>query len=119
MPMPGRSFSGVALGRRVLSLGYLCLRGGVRDEISRFGWTALLAALVGALGTAAFIPAFKLTSVTNVVLIWATAPFVAAAIAWLIIGEKPGLKIMLSSVVALAGVGLTPARFRRFRSSGR
>ena len=95
------------LGAAILSVGYLYLRGGVRDEIARFGWTALLAALVAASGTAAFIPAFKLTSVTNVVLIWATAPFVTAAIAWLIIGEKPGLKIMISSLLALAGVGLT------------
>ena len=79
----------------------------MRDEITRFGWTALLAAIVGASGTAAFIPAFKLTSVTNVVLIWATAPFVAAALAWMIIGEKPGLKTMLSSLLALVGVGLT------------
>ena len=95
------------LGAAVLSLGYVAFAGGLRDEISRFGWTALLASIVAASGTAAFIPAFKLTSVTNVVLIWATAPFVAAAIAWVLIGEKPGLKIMLTSLLALIGVGLT------------
>ena len=95
------------LGAAVLSLGYVMMRGGLKDEVSRFGWTALLAAIVAASGTAAFIPAFKLTTVTNVVLIWATAPFVAAALAWLLIGERPGLKIMLTSLLALVGVGLT------------
>lgn len=95
------------LGAAVLSLAYLLLRGGLRDEISRFGWVALLAAVVAASGTAAFIPAFKLTSVTNVVLIWATAPFVAAILAWLFIGERPGVKIILTSLLALVGVGLT------------
>ena len=43
----------------------------------------------------------------QLVLIWATAPFVDAAIAWALIGEKPGLKIMLTSLLALIGVGLT------------
>ncbi|WP_306116496.1 MULTISPECIES: DMT family transporter [unclassified Roseovarius] len=95
------------LGAAVLSFGYLWLRGGLRDEISRFGWSALLATLVAASGTAAFIPAFKLTSVTNVVLIWATAPFVAAALTWVLIGERPTLRITLTSLLALVGVGLT------------
>ncbi|MEO3414738.1 EamA family transporter [Roseovarius sp. CAU 1744] len=94
-------------GAAILSMGFLMMRGGFRDEVSRFGGVALLAAVVAASGTAAFIPAFKLTTVTNVVLIWATAPFVAAALAWLLIGERPGLKIMLTSLLALAGVGLT------------
>ena len=95
------------LGAALLSLGYVAMRGGLRDEIARFGRPALFAAIIGASGTAAFIPAFKLTSVTNVVLIWATAPFVAAGLAWLFIGEKPGLKIILTSLLALLGVALT------------
>lgn len=95
------------LGAALLSLGYVALRGGLRDEIARFGGPALLAAVIGASGTAAFIPAFKLTSVTNVVLIWATAPFVAACLAWLLIGERPGRRILVTSLLALLGVALT------------
>lgn len=95
------------LGAGVLSFAYLWLRGGVRDEITRFGWSAVIATLVAASGTAAFIPAFKLTSVTNVVLIWATAPFVAAALTWCLIGERPTLRITLTSLLALIGVALT------------
>lgn len=95
------------LGAGVLSFAYLWLRGGVRDEIARFGCSAVIATLVAASGTAAFIPAFKLTSVTNVVLIWATAPFVAAALTWCLIGERPTLRITLTSLLALIGVALT------------
>ena len=95
------------LGAAVLSLLYLAFRQGLKDEITRFGLPALLATCVAASGTAAFIPAFKLTSVTNVVLIWATAPFVAAALAWIFIGEKPGVKVSIASVLALIGVLLT------------
>lgn len=95
------------LGAAVLSFAYLALRGGLRNEIARFGLPALLASVVAASGTAAFIPAFKLTSVTNVVLIWATAPFVAAGLAWILIGERPGAKVVIGSLLALAGVLLT------------
>ena len=95
------------LGAAVLSLGFVALRGKLRDEIARFGWPALLVSVVAASGTAAFIPAFKFTSVTNVVLIWATAPFVSAALARLLISERPGLRVMLTSLLALIGVALT------------
>ncbi len=95
------------LGAALISWAYLSFRGGLRDEIARFGWPALLAGMVAASGTAAFIPAFKLTSVTNVVLIWATAPFVAAVLAWLMLREVPSLRIILTSLLALIGVALT------------
>ncbi len=95
------------LGAAILSLGYVALVGGLRDEIRRFRGPALLAAIVSASGTAAFIPAFKLTSVANVTLIWASAPFAAGALAWALIGERPTARVVLSSLVALAGVALT------------
>lgn len=95
------------LSAAAFSLAWAMLTGRLRDEMRAFGWPALLAAIVGASGTAAFIPAFKLTSIANVALIWATAPFFAAALAWLFTGERPTLRIVLCSALALCGVALT------------
>lgn len=86
------------------TLVYLALRQGFADEWRRWGWPAVLSMLFNASGTAAFIPAFKLTSVANVALIWAAAPFVAALLAWLALRERPGRRVMLASAVTLAGV---------------
>lgn len=78
----------------------------LRDEISRFGFLALLATAFMALGTAAFIPAFKLTSIANVSLIWAAAPFVTALLAWVALHERPKKRVMIASILAIAGVAI-------------
>ncbi len=91
----------------LLSLGFVSLCGNLRAELRRFGLPAVMATLLGASGTAAFIPAFKLTSVANVALIWATAPFVAALLAWLAIGERPSRRVAIASLLAMLGVGIT------------
>ncbi|WP_164662115.1 DMT family transporter [Tropicibacter sp. Alg240-R139] len=73
------------------------------SEMGRSGW---IVGIVGAIGTAAFIPAFKLTSIANVSLIYAVAPLIAALLAWLAIGERITARTMLGSVAALLGVGI-------------
>jgi drug/metabolite transporter (DMT)-like permease len=57
-----------------------------------------------AAGTVAFIPAFKLSSVANVVLIYAAAPFVAAIMSWVFIKEAPSRTVLIASLAAFAGV---------------
>lgn len=84
--------------------GYLVFRGALRREIAAFGWPALAVTLVMASGTVAFIPAFKLTSVANVALIYAAAPFICAALAWVSIGEKPTRIVFIASLAAFGGV---------------
>lgn len=91
----------------IFSVIFLMLRGKLRYELRRFGPPAVLATLIGASGTAAFIPAFKLTSVANVSLIWATAPFLAALLAWVTIKERPTRWVVLCSLLALIGVLIT------------
>ncbi len=99
-----RGLSGAAF-----TLIFLMLRSGVKDELNRFNAPAVLASLMMASGTAAFIPAFKLTSVANVALIWATAPFVTASLAWIVIKEIPSRRVILCSCLALFGVIITLA----------
>ncbi len=95
------------LGSVAFMLAFLLVRAGLKDELRRFGAPALLAAILMASGTAAFIPAFKLTSIANVALIWAAAPFVAAFLAWVFIKEVPSARVMICSVLALVGVVIT------------
>lgn len=71
--------------------------------MGRSGWAVMFASSAG---TAAFIPAFKLTSVANVALIYGAAPFAAAAIAWVWMREAPARRTIFASLAALAGVGV-------------
>src|SRR5579864_7596363 len=84
-------------------------RGGVRDlaAAGRSGW---LVASLSTLGMVCFIPALQLTSVSNVAIIAATGPFVAAALAWLWLREVPRTRTILASLVALAGIAIIVGR---------
>ena len=78
-------------------------RAGLRDLIGmgRNGW---LVASLSTTGMVAFIPALQLTSVSNVAIIIATGPFVAAAFAWIWLRETARWHTLLASLVALCGV---------------
>jgi drug/metabolite transporter (DMT)-like permease len=78
---------------------------GLRDfgGLGKSGW---LVASLSMLGMITFIPALQLTSVSNVAIIIATGPFVAAAIAWIWLRETPRLWTLLAMLVALCGVAI-------------
>ena len=78
-------------------------RSGLRDltRIDKNGW---LVASFSTLAMIAFIPSLQLTDVSNVAIIIATGPFLAAALAWIWLREIPHLRTMLASIVALCGV---------------
>lgn len=86
------------------TLFYLYLRQNLRTEVRAFGKPALLVTVMSSVGSAAFIPAFKLSSVANVALIYGSAPFVAAALSWVFIKEPPTRKVVIASLVAFCGV---------------
>ncbi|MGA7998609.1 MAG: DMT family transporter [Bradyrhizobium sp.] len=71
--------------------------------MGRNGW---LVASLSTLGMICFIPALQLTSVSNVAIIIATGPFVAAAFAWIRLGEAARWQTMVASLVALCGVAI-------------
>ncbi|WP_264211178.1 DMT family transporter [Leisingera thetidis] len=89
-----------------LTLAYLAVRGQLAAEVRAFDRRALLIAVLGAAGSAAFIPAFKLSSVANVALIYAAAPFAAAGLAWLTLRERPRRRVVLAGLAALGGVAV-------------
>lgn len=96
--------------RGVFSAGFTTLwvwhRGQIRDNFPKMGISGVAVAVVGALGTAAFIAAFKLTTIANVSLIYAAAPMLAALLAWTWIGEKASRTVISGSLLALAGVAI-------------
>ena len=75
----------------------------------RLGWRGWLLAAVGAAASIAFISAFKYGFVANAAIIYATVPFVAAVMAWLMLRERFRLQTMLAATVSLIGVSIMVA----------
>lgn len=84
-------------------------RGALTVEFRKMGRPGLTVGVLGAIGTAALIPAFKLTDIANVALIYASAPFLAALLAWLAIGEKVSTRTAMGAAGAMAGVAVIVA----------
>jgi drug/metabolite transporter (DMT)-like permease len=80
-------------------------RAGLR-QLADMGRSSWLVASLSTLGMVCFIPALQLTSVSNVAIIIATGPFVAAAFAWIWLHEAARWQTMLASLVALSGVAV-------------
>ncbi|MEM1236443.1 MAG: DMT family transporter [Pseudomonadota bacterium] len=91
------------------TLAFVGARGSMRREFFAMGRPGLAVGIVGALGTAAFIPAFKLTDIANVALIYAAAPFFAALMAWAAIGEGVSRRTGLGAAGAFGGVAVIVA----------
>lgn len=92
----------------LLITGYVLWRrrGSASPSSLALGWRGWLMAVLGALASIAFIAAFKHTYVSNVAIIYATAPFVAALLGWLLLRERVRPMTMAAAVLSLCGVGL-------------
>ncbi|WP_374652247.1 DMT family transporter [Dongia sp.] len=79
-------------------------------------WTAVT---LTALAMLAFIAALSLASVAKVSLIYAAAPFAAALLAFLMLGERPSLGALIASLAAAIGIAImvTPS-FRAGTAGG-
>lgn len=95
---------GLLGGAAILLYVLWCGRGRPAGPVLRLGWRGWLLASVGSLASLAFIAAFKLTYVANVAVIFATAPFMAAALEWLALRERLRPATLLAAVVAVLGV---------------
>jgi drug/metabolite transporter (DMT)-like permease len=70
------------------------------------GWPGVAAVLPAAVSMFAFVAAMKYTTVANVMVVYATIPFVAAAIAFVWIREKISRRTAIASAVALLGIAV-------------
>ncbi|CAN7440850.1 DMT family transporter [Mesorhizobium sp. LjNodule214] len=80
-------------------------RSGGRESL-RLGWRGWLLAVEGALASIAFIAAFKFTYVANVAIIYATAPFIAALLAFILVREPFRMQTLAAAAVSLCGVAI-------------
>lgn len=88
----------------LFSTAFVVMRGRVGIEFRQMGKAGLWAAIVSSLGTAAFVPAFKLTTVANVTLIYAASPVIAGVLAWAFIGEKMTVRQILAVAASFIGM---------------
>jgi len=70
------------------------------------GWWGWIFVLQSSAGMIFFLMALRRTTVAHVAVIYATVPFLAAALGWLAMRERPGAGAVVSSLVALTGVAI-------------
>lgn len=61
---------------------------------------------VAAVSMGAYVVALKLTTVANVMVVYAAVPFVTALLAWAMIGERITGRMLAASLAAIAGVAI-------------
>ena len=93
-------FGAIALGTIVL---YRHGFHGARDVVT-FGRPGIFAVLLSAVSMLGYILALKLTTVANVLAIYATIPFVASGIGFLWMRERTERRVLVASAIALLGV---------------
>ena len=79
-------------------------RAATRAAFAAIGWAGLLTASCSTVATICFIAALRETAVADVTIIYATAPFIAAVIAWAWTREHPRRVTLAASGLALLGV---------------
>lgn len=84
-------------------------RGGLPAAARRCGWVGLGCGLCYCISTLGFVQAITLAGAANTLLILSVAPLIAAALAWLFLGERLALRTLLAILVCLGGVLLIVA----------
>jgi drug/metabolite transporter (DMT)-like permease len=78
----------------------------VRKGRPAMGRPGICAIPVAAVSMGAYVVALKLTTVANVMIVYATVPFVAAAAAYLWSGERASPRVLVASLIAAIGVAV-------------
>jgi drug/metabolite transporter (DMT)-like permease len=73
-------------------------------SVRAIGRPGLVAIPLAAVGMGCYVIAVKLTTVANVMVVYATVPFVAAGVALLWTGERAASRVLLASAIALVGI---------------
>ena len=99
-----RALSGAAflLGVIVWQFG-----SGAPRALLDIGRAGLVVVPCSAISMVCYISALHLTTVAEVMIVYATQPFVNAAIAWIFLREPMGRRTMLAASMALVGIAIT------------
>ncbi len=81
-------------------------RSGTIAALRRMGRPGLVAIPIALVSMTSFVVAVKLTTVANVMIVYATVPFIAAGVAYFWIGERPSRRVLAASALAFVGIAL-------------
>ncbi|MBL8906188.1 MAG: DMT family transporter [Rhizobiales bacterium] len=97
---------GLFSGAAVMSFFFWLEGNRAMAVLRQLRWPAFAVAVASAVSMITGIGALQYTSIADALVIYATVPFVTAALAWATIGERPALHTMLASLAALIGVAV-------------
>jgi drug/metabolite transporter (DMT)-like permease len=97
---------GVFGGSFLVAVVLVQQRGRVVRAIRATGVEGVLVAILSAVATVCFLNAMRISTVADVMMIDAAIPFFAAAMAWLILGERESVWTLGATVVAFAGMAV-------------
>jgi drug/metabolite transporter (DMT)-like permease len=97
---------GLWAGLMILCIIVVQSRGRTMDAILAIGRPGLAAALFSTAATILYLNAFRRTSVADVAVIFAAAPFLTAGIGWFWFGMREAWSTLVASLFALLGVGM-------------
>lgn len=95
---------GVFGGLATLAYIVVSERGKTLQRFRSIGWPGLLFAVVSTIAMICYITSLTLTTVAHVAIIYATVPFLAAGLAFAMLGERPTAGSLFASLAALLGV---------------
>ena len=78
----------------------------VLRAICAMGWEGAAVAVCSAVATVCFLNAMRLAAVADVMVIDAAIPFITAALAWIILGERESVWTLCATAVAFAGMAI-------------
>ncbi len=95
---------GLASGTAVMLVVLYLEKGNFIATIRAMRWPSFAVMIFSAAGMITGIGAMRYTSVAEAMVIYATAPFVTSALAYVFIGERPSRSTLIAAAVALIGV---------------
>jgi drug/metabolite transporter (DMT)-like permease len=78
----------------------------VGTALCAMGWPGLIAIPIALVSMTSFVVSVTLTTVANVMIVYATVPFIAAGIGFLWNGERPSRRMLVASAVAFLGIAV-------------
>jgi drug/metabolite transporter (DMT)-like permease len=97
---------GVFSGTAIIGLFFLMEGGRALITLKSLRWPTVQAALGSATSMVCGMLAMRYTTVAEALVIYCLTPFITAAGAWLVIGERASRPTMIAASIALAGVGV-------------
>jgi drug/metabolite transporter (DMT)-like permease len=94
---------GLFTGLAILAFIWWCEGRGTWRRIRGMGWPGLVVAALSTASMAFFMASLQYTTVANNSIIFGTAPFLTAGIAWLLIAERSSTATIAFSAIAFAG----------------